>query len=78
MFSLSALNPIAFNLLGLEIHWYGLIIAFGALVGVLMALSEAKKRGIDPENILDLVLYGVPIALIGARSTMLFLNYHFI
>jgi hypothetical protein len=43
-----------------------------------MALSEAKKRGIDPENILDLVLYGVPIALIGARSTMLFLNYHFI
>lgn len=67
MLNLLALNPIAFNLGGLQIHWYGLIIAFGALIGVLMALSESKKRGIDPENILDLVLYGVPIGLIGAR-----------
>ncbi|WP_125565501.1 prolipoprotein diacylglyceryl transferase [Companilactobacillus insicii] len=65
--SLLALNPIAFNLGGLEIHWYGIIIALGALVGVLMAMSEAKKRGIDPDNILDLVLWGVPIGLIGAR-----------
>lgn len=65
--SLLALNPIAFNLGGLEIHWYGIIIAMGALVGVIMAMSEAKKRGIDPDNILDLVLWGVPIGLIGAR-----------
>ncbi|WP_125713788.1 prolipoprotein diacylglyceryl transferase [Companilactobacillus kedongensis] len=67
MLNLLALNPIAFNLGGLQIHWYGLIIAIGALVGVVMAISEAKRRDVDPENILDLVLYGVPIGLIGAR-----------
>ncbi len=66
-FNLLALNPIAFNLGGLQVHWYGIIIALGALVGVIMAMREAKRRHLDPDNILDLVLYGVPIALVGAR-----------
>ena len=66
-FELLALNPIAFDLGGLQIHWYGIIIAMGALVGVIMAMREAKRRHMDPDNILDLVLYGVPIALVGAR-----------
>lgn len=65
--SLLALNPIAFNLGGLEIHWYGIIIALGALIGVIMAMREATRRGIDSDNILDLVLIGVPVALVGAR-----------
>ncbi|WP_334332362.1 prolipoprotein diacylglyceryl transferase [Companilactobacillus sp. HBUAS59544] len=66
-FDLLALNPIALQLGGLEIHWYGVIIAMGALIGVIMAMREAKRRHLDPDNILDLVLYGVPIALVGAR-----------
>ncbi|WP_125707295.1 prolipoprotein diacylglyceryl transferase [Companilactobacillus zhongbaensis] len=65
--SLLALNPIAFNLGGLQIHWYGIIIALGALVGVVMAMREATKRGVNSDNILDLVLIGVPVALICAR-----------
>ena len=66
-FELLALNPIAFNLGGLQIHWYGIIIAMGALVGVIMAMREATRRHLDSDNILDLVLWGVPIALVGAR-----------
>ena len=65
--NLLALNPIAFNIGNLEIHWYGIIIAMGALVGVLMAMREATRRGIDSDNILDLVLIGVPVGLICAR-----------
>lgn len=65
--TLLALNPIAFNLGGLEIHWYGIIIALGALVGVIMAMREATRRGVDSDNILDLVLIGVPVGLICAR-----------
>ncbi|MCH4008790.1 prolipoprotein diacylglyceryl transferase [Companilactobacillus sp.] len=65
--TLLALNPIAFNLGGLEIHWYGIIIALGALVGVIMAMREATRRGINSDNILDLVLIGVPVGLICAR-----------
>lgn len=64
---LLALNPISFNIGSLEIHWYGIIIALGALVGVIMAMREATRRGIDSDNILDLVLIGVPVALICAR-----------
>ncbi|WP_300559622.1 prolipoprotein diacylglyceryl transferase [Companilactobacillus sp.] len=65
--TLLALNPIAFNLGGLEIHWYGIIIALGALVGVIMAMREATRRGVNSDNILDLVLIGVPVGLICAR-----------
>ncbi|AKP68220.1 prolipoprotein diacylglyceryl transferase [Companilactobacillus ginsenosidimutans] len=65
--NLLALNPIAFNIGSLEIHWYGIIIALGALVGVIMAMREATRRGVNSDNILDLVLIGVPVGLICAR-----------
>ncbi|WP_432264334.1 prolipoprotein diacylglyceryl transferase [Companilactobacillus metriopterae] len=62
-----SLNPIAFTVGSLQVHWYGLIIALGAILGIALAISEAKHLGVDTDNILDLVLYGVPIAIIGAR-----------
>lgn len=65
--SLLTLNPIAFDLGGLQIHWYGLIIATGAFLAVLWAMHEAEKQAIDSENIIDMVLWIAPFALIGAR-----------
>lgn len=65
---LLTINPIAINLGGLSIHWYGLILATAALLGVLWAMHEASNRGIDPDKILDMVLWTAPFALVGARA----------
>ncbi|WP_125710229.1 prolipoprotein diacylglyceryl transferase [Lacticaseibacillus porcinae] len=64
----AALNPIALQLGGLEIHWYGVIIACGVLLAVWLAMKEAVRRGISDDHILNLVLWALPFALIGART----------
>lgn len=62
-----ALNPIAFKLGSIEVHWYGIILGTAALVGLLLAVQEGKRFGIKPDFFMDLLLLGVPSAVIGAR-----------
>ena len=65
--SLKPLNPIAFELGPIQVHWYGLIIGFGVLLGLLIALREAERRGINKETYTDMILFAVPVAIIFAR-----------
>jgi len=57
----------AFEIFGLEIYWYGVIIAFALLVCVVLATRCCRKYGIEPDNILDIVLIAAPTALVFAR-----------
>ncbi|MFJ5623427.1 prolipoprotein diacylglyceryl transferase [Peribacillus loiseleuriae] len=61
------LNPIAFDLGFLAVHWYGIIIGFGVLLGLYIATREAERRGIGKETFVDMILFAVPIAIISAR-----------
>lgn len=61
------LNPIAIDLGAIQIHWYGLIIGFGVLLGLIIALRESERRGLDKEVFTDMILFAVPIAIISAR-----------
>ncbi|GAB6991876.1 prolipoprotein diacylglyceryl transferase [Paenibacillus pini] len=61
------LNPIAFNIGSLSVHWYGLILGLGALAGLMLVIREGKRFGITPEFFMDMLLLGVPSAIIGAR-----------
>lgn len=56
-----------FEVFGFRIHWYGVIIAAGILLGFLYTAKEGKKRSIDQDTLLDIVLYGLPSAIISAR-----------
>ncbi|MFX3648462.1 MAG: prolipoprotein diacylglyceryl transferase [Paenibacillus sp.] len=62
-----ALNPIVFSIGSLQVHWYGLILGFGALAGLFLAIREGKRFGIPQEFFMDMLLLGVPSAIIGAR-----------
>lgn len=57
----------SFSVFGYEIAYYGVILAAGILVGYLLAAREAKRTGQNPEDYLDLLLYAVIFALVGAR-----------
>ncbi|MGM0501088.1 MAG: prolipoprotein diacylglyceryl transferase [Bacillota bacterium] len=61
------LNPIAFKLGPFEIYWYGLIMATAVFIGLLLATKEAERKNIDPDLIIDLVIYVLPVAILGAR-----------
>jgi len=56
-----------FGIQGFNIAWYGIIIASGLLLGVLLAMYRAKRRGLNPDMILDFILLAVPLAVVGAR-----------
>ena len=57
----------SFNVFGLEIAFYGCTMATGILVGYLLAAKEAKRTGQNPDDYLDMLLYAVFFALVGAR-----------
>ncbi|MGZ0039158.1 prolipoprotein diacylglyceryl transferase [Paenibacillus ottowii] len=61
------LNPIAFSIGAIKVHWYGLILGLAALVGLYLAIREGKRFGIPQEFFMDMLLLGVPSAIIGAR-----------
>ncbi|WP_042168849.1 prolipoprotein diacylglyceryl transferase [Paenibacillus gorillae] len=61
------INPIAFSIGSIDVRWYGIILGTAALVGLLLAVQEGKRFGIKPDFFMDLLLLGVPSAVIGAR-----------
>lgn len=61
------IDPIALSIGSLKIHWYGIIISCAALCGMYLAIWEGKRFGIPSEFFMDLLLFGVPSAVIAAR-----------
>ncbi len=59
-------NPIAIDV-GNGIYWYGIILAAAMLCGLLLAMKQAKRFGLEEDHIMDLVLWGVPSCIIGSR-----------
>ena len=52
---------------GLNIHLYGLIIGIGIAVAYLFAMKTCNKHNLSQDNITDILLYGLPSAIICAR-----------
>lgn len=61
------MDPVAFQIFGLEIRWYGILIATGVLIGAILAIREAKRVGLDEETLMDFLIWEVPLCLVGAR-----------
>ena len=57
----------SFDVFGFEIAFYGITMATGIMVGYLLAAKEAKRTGQNPDDYLDMLLYAVFFALVGAR-----------
>jgi len=61
------LNPIAVTVFGWSIHWYGIIIAFGFTLAFLYCAKHAKEYGFTGDELLDMLIFAAPGAIIGAR-----------
>ena len=63
-------NPsrVAFSIGSKPIYWYGIIIAAGFLLAVYYALKRADQFGLTQDNIIDMLICAVPLAIIGARA----------
>ncbi len=48
--------------------WYGIIISFGVMLGLIIISYTSKLKGVSFDNIIDTFLIAFPIAIIGARA----------
>ncbi|SDL37650.1 prolipoprotein diacylglyceryl transferase [Halarsenatibacter silvermanii] len=71
------MDPVAFELRGLSIRWYGIFVTTGILMGLFYVLWQGKKWSYDSEDIIDFLLFGLPITLIGTRLYYVVFNWRY-
>lgn len=68
------MSIVAFTIFGVEVHWYGIMIALGIIFAVLLAFFVFKFRDLKTDYIFELLLWILPPAIIGARLYYLIFN----
>jgi len=56
-----------FSMGPLFVHYYGIVLMLGAVLGGVLAANEAKRRGHDPELVWDLLIWLIIGGIVGAR-----------
>jgi len=68
------MHPILFKIGPLTIYTYGVLVATGFLLGLGLAVCQARKEGIPSHKILDLGFYILLSAIIGSRLFFVVIN----
>ncbi|MGM0125007.1 prolipoprotein diacylglyceryl transferase [Enterococcus sp. AZ194] len=64
---LAQIDRVAFDFLGFPIYWYALLIVSGIAIAMWLSSREAVRVGLKKDDVTDFMLWGLPIAIIGAR-----------
>lgn len=70
-------DPIAFTLFGIDIMWYGILMALAMVIAVLITYTRSSKHGIPNDKVLDFVLICIPAGVIGARLYYVLFNWEY-
>ena len=66
--------PSSFSLFGLNIYYYGVIIALGFILAMVYCSRNSKDFGIRSDDFFDLMLWIIPCCIIGARLYYVLFN----
>jgi prolipoprotein diacylglyceryltransferase len=69
------IDPVAFHVFGLPVYWYGIMIALGMLLGLIVSLRRTKQYGISEDKVIHFLIVAVPLAIVGARFVFVVLNW---
>ena len=69
------MNRVAFTIFGLDIMWYGVLMASAMILCVVLALREGKRVNISEDDILNLAIIAIPSGLLGARLYYVIFNW---
>lgn len=61
------MNSVAFTVFGLDIKWYGVIIASAFVIGVILSILECRRIGFKEDTLIDFLLIIIPVSIICAR-----------
>lgn len=68
------MHPILFEIGGFPVYTYGLLLAAAYLLGLQFALMRARARGLDPNRVMDLGIWIIISALVGAKLLLLIVD----
>ena len=60
--------PAYFTVFGFRIYFYGVLIALGFILAMFYCSRHAPRLGIRPDDFFDLMLWIIPIVIVGARA----------
>jgi phosphatidylglycerol:prolipoprotein diacylglycerol transferase len=69
------MHPILFEIRGFPVYTYGVLLAAAYLLGLQFALVRAKSRGLDPNRVMDLGIWIIVSALVGAKLLLLIVEW---
>jgi phosphatidylglycerol:prolipoprotein diacylglycerol transferase len=67
--------PELFKIGPFTVYTYGVLLAASYLLGLRLAMWRAKKWGLDPNHVLDLGIYIIIAALVGAKLLLLIVDF---
>jgi phosphatidylglycerol:prolipoprotein diacylglycerol transferase len=67
--------PELFSVGPVTVYTYGVLLAASYLLGLRLAMARAKKRGLDANRVLDLGIYIIIAALVGAKLLLLVVDF---
>ena len=72
------MHPILFSAGPVTIYSYGVLLASAYLIGLWMAVKRARAAGIDGNRIMDLLIWVIIAALVGAKALLFIVDFeHF-
>jgi len=69
------MHPDLFSIGPLTLHTYGLFIAIGFIIGLLIAIKTGKRHGIDTQQIMDMGIILIISGVIGSKITYVLMNF---
>jgi phosphatidylglycerol:prolipoprotein diacylglycerol transferase len=69
------MDRVAFSLFGIDVMWYGILMAAGMMTAILIALKESKRVGIDEDDVINIAIIAIPVGLICARIYYVVFNW---
>ena len=67
--------PELFSIGPVTVYSYGVLLAVSYLFGLWLAMRRAKRWGLDPNRVLDLGIYIIIAALVGAKLLLLVVDF---
>jgi len=68
------MKPVLFTIGGIKFYSYGLMVGLGYVLGARIAVSMARKKGINPDSLFDFFLLLFVAGVLGGRLLHVALN----
>lgn len=71
------IDPVAFRLFGMEVRWYGLLIALGLILAIVVSYLTARYRKFKADEIINFAPFAIIAGVIGARLLHVAVNWSY-